>query len=68
MARSLLPDVLRYEPTQPASYPSNGRTLSDHVMDAFISVLTNGKITQDKVGPHTGISPRSHTRSISHQY
>jgi hypothetical protein len=51
-ASSLLPDVLRYEPTQPASYPSNGRALSDDVMDVFISVLTNGKITQDKVGSH----------------
>ena len=55
VARSLLPDVLRYEPTRPASYPSNGRTLSDDVMDVFISVLTNGKITQDKVGPHTDL-------------
>jgi hypothetical protein len=52
VARSLLPDVLRYEPTQPASYPSNGRALADDVMDVFISMLTNGKITRDNVGPH----------------
>jgi hypothetical protein len=55
VARSLLPDVLRYEPTRPASYPSNGRALSDDVMDVFISVITNGKITQDKVGPHNDL-------------
>src|SRR3954470_8758158 len=55
VARSLLPDVLPYEATRPASYPSNGRALSDDVMDVFISVITNGKITQDKVGPHTDL-------------
>ena len=55
VARTLLPDVLRYEPTRPASYPNNGRALSDDVMDVFISVITNGKITQDNVGPHNDL-------------
>ena len=55
VARSLLPDVLRYEPTRPASYPTNGRALSDDVMDVFISLITNGKITQDKVAPHNDL-------------
>jgi quercetin dioxygenase-like cupin family protein len=55
VARSLLPDVLRYEATRPASYPSNGRTLADDVMDVFISMLTNGKITRDNVGPHNDL-------------
>ena len=52
VASTLLPDVLPYEPTRPASYPSNGRTLADDVMDVFISTLTNGKVTRDNVGPH----------------
>jgi Domain of unknown function (DUF4331) len=55
VASTLLPDVLPYEPTRPASYPSNGRTLADDVMDVFISMLTNGKITQDNVGPHSDL-------------
>ncbi len=52
MAATLLPDVLFYDPTRPASYPDNGRKLSDDVMDLFISFLTNGKQTRDNVGPH----------------
>ena len=51
-ARRLLPDVLSYDPTRPASFPSNGRTLTDDAADAFLAVLTNGKVTEDKVGPH----------------
>jgi hypothetical protein len=31
---------------------SNGRTLTDDAADAFLAVLTNGKVTGDKVGPH----------------
>ena len=51
-AQTLLPDILPFEPGQPASYPANGRALSDDVMDGFISVLTNGKQTGDGVGAH----------------
>jgi len=51
-ARTLLPDVLSYDPTRPACFPSNGRTLTDDAGDAFLAVLTNGKVTEDKVGPH----------------
>ena len=51
-ARTLLPDILSYDPRRPASFPDNGRTLSDDVVDGFLSVLTNGKVTGDKVGPH----------------
>ena len=57
VASTLLPDVLPYEPTRPASYPSNGRTLADDVMDVFISMLTNGKIRRDNVGPHGDLLP-----------
>ena len=35
-ARTLLPDVLSYDPTRPASFPSNGRTLTDDAGDAFL--------------------------------
>ena len=52
VAQTLLPDVLPFDPKRPASYPHNGRTLTDDVMDGFISILTNGKITRDNVGPH----------------
>ena len=54
-AAILLPDILPYDPSKPASYPSNGRTLTDDAIDVFLSVLTNGKITRDNVGPHTDL-------------
>jgi hypothetical protein len=52
VARRLLPDILSYDPRCPASFPDNGRTLTDDVVDVFFSMLTNGKVTGDKVGPH----------------
>jgi Domain of unknown function (DUF4331) len=55
VAGTLLPDMLSYDPTRPASFPSNGRTLTDDVADAFLAVLTNGKVTGDKVGPHVDL-------------
>jgi hypothetical protein len=54
-AAILLPDILPYVPGTPASYPSNGRALSDDAVDVFLSILTNGKITRDNVGPHTDL-------------
>jgi hypothetical protein len=51
-ARTLLPDMLPYDPRRPASFPRNGRTLTDDAGDAFLAVFTNGKVTEDKVGPH----------------
>ncbi len=52
VARTLLPDILPYDPARPASYPANGRLLTDDVVDHFLSILTNGKVRGDKVGPH----------------
>ena len=52
LARKLLPDILSYETGRPSSFPENGRTLTDEVVDPFFSMLTNGKVTGDKVGPH----------------
>jgi hypothetical protein len=52
VARTLLPDLLAYHPARPASFPHNGRSLTDDAFDSFISVMTNGKVTEDKVGAH----------------
>jgi hypothetical protein len=52
VAGTLLPDILRYDPTRPAFFPNNGRALNDDVSDVFLGILTNGKVTEDKVGPH----------------
>ena len=51
-AGTLLPDILRYDPTQPASFPENGRTLTDDAADTFMAIMTNNKIAGDGVGPH----------------
>jgi hypothetical protein len=55
VAGALLPDLMSYDAMQPASYPRNGRTLSDDAADQFIEILTNGRITSDNVGPHTDL-------------
>jgi hypothetical protein len=55
VAGTLLPDILYYDPKKPASYPDNGRSLSDDVIDHFLSILTNGKVTRDNVGPHSDL-------------
>jgi hypothetical protein len=52
VAGTLLPDLMPFDPTRPVSYPDNGRTLSDDVSDYFLAILSNGKVTADKVGPH----------------
>lgn len=52
VAKTLLPDILRFDSARPASYPGNGRALTDDVMDLFISLISDGKVTTDKVGVH----------------
>src|ERR1700736_6329975 len=52
VAETLLPDVMPYDSTRPASFPDNGRTLTDDAFDWFVRVLTNGRVTGDSVGPH----------------
>jgi uncharacterized protein DUF4331 len=52
VAGTLLPDVLHYDLARPASYPENGRALSNDAVDVFLAVLTNGKLTGDNVGSH----------------
>ena len=51
----LLPDILPYDFRHAASYPANGRTLTDDAIDVFLSILTNGKVTRDNVGHHTDL-------------
>ena len=37
------------------TFPDNGRTLTDDAFDFFIRILTNGRVTEDKVGPHSDL-------------
>jgi hypothetical protein len=55
VAGRLLPDILPYDPERPACFPDNGRTLTDDAVDVFLPILTNGKVTGDKVGPHSDL-------------
>jgi hypothetical protein len=55
VAGTLLPDILSFDPMLPACFPSNGRTLTDDAADAFLAVLTNGKVAGDKVGAHVDL-------------
>jgi hypothetical protein len=55
VAGTLLPDVLRFDPTRAASYPSNGRALTDDVLDYFLTIITNGRVTTDGVGAHSDL-------------
>ncbi len=55
VAAKLLPDLLHYSPTRPASFPDSGRALDDDVSDLFLAILTNGKVTGDEVGPHNDL-------------
>src|SRR5919202_2329324 len=57
VAGTLLPDILRYDPARPVAYPDNGRMLTDDVADPFMAILTNGKVSEGKVGPHDDLLP-----------
>jgi hypothetical protein len=50
-ALTLLPDILNYDRTRPATYP-NGRVLTDDVFAARTAYLTNGKFGSSGVKPH----------------
>lgn len=52
LAEPMLPDILPYDPSRPVSYPDNGRLFTDDVGDYVVAILTNGKVKEDKVGPH----------------
>ena len=53
IADILLPDVLTYDVSTPASGPLNGRALADDVIDIELSLTTNGAVTSDGVAAHT---------------
>jgi hypothetical protein len=50
-ARQILPDVLRFDFSRPATFP-NGRVPTDHVVEARLDILSNGKIPSDGLKPH----------------
>ena len=50
-ALMVLPDILRYDRTKPATYP-NGRILTDDVYSARFAWLSNGKIPPAGLKPH----------------
>lgn len=52
VARTLLPDMIYYDPSRPAQFPENGRKPTDDTQDLFLAILTNGKVTTDLVGTH----------------
>ena len=53
LAEKLLPDMLYYDYSIPASFP-NGRTLSDDIIDAVLSMVKNTPVS-DMVKPHTDL-------------
>jgi Domain of unknown function (DUF4331) len=57
LAEPMLPDVLPYNSSRPIAYPDNGRLFTDDVGDYLVAILTNGRVTEDKVGPHDDFLP-----------
>ena len=52
---TLLPDVFPYDHTRPATYPAMGARSSMMCPMCSFPLITNGKVTGDKVGPHTDL-------------
>jgi len=50
-ALQVLPDILHYDRTKPATYP-NGRVLTDDVYSLRFAWLTNGKVPPSGLKPH----------------
>jgi len=50
-ALQVLPDILHYDRTKPATYP-NGRVPTDDVYSLRFAWLTNGKVPPDGLKPH----------------
>jgi hypothetical protein len=50
-ALQVLPDILHYDRTQPATYP-NGRVLTDDVYSLRFAWLTHGKVPPSGLQPH----------------
>jgi hypothetical protein len=54
-ALTVLPDVLHYDRTAPATYP-NGRLLTDDVFSERFAWLTNGNVGPDGLSPHDDLT------------
>jgi hypothetical protein len=63
----VLPDILRYDRTQPAAYP-NGRALTDDVFSARFAWLTNGKVGPDGLRPHDDMLDRFPYLGVPNRY
>jgi hypothetical protein len=55
VASTLLPDVQPFAPGQPASYPTNGRALTDDAGGHFLLIMSNGKTNGGGLKPHTDL-------------
>jgi hypothetical protein len=53
-ADRLLPDMLIFDPSKPATYP-NGRVFTDDVINHRLSFLSKGDIPPDGLSPHSDI-------------
>jgi hypothetical protein len=53
-AESLLPDMLTFDPAEPARYP-NGRSFTDDVINHRLSFLSKGDIPPTGLKPHSDI-------------
>jgi hypothetical protein len=56
-AMQVLPDILHYDRTRPATYP-NGRVLTDDVYSIRFAWLSNGKIPPSGLKPHDNLLAR----------
>jgi hypothetical protein len=56
-AMQVLPDILHYDRTEPATYP-NGRVLTDDVYSLRFAWLTNGKVPPAGLEPHDDLLAR----------
>ncbi len=56
-ALQVLPDVLHYDRTRPATYP-NGRVMTDDVYSLRFAWLTNGKVPPSGLKPHDDLLAR----------
>ena len=53
-ADALLPDMLTFDPSEPAKYP-NGRNFTDDVIDHRLAFLSKGDIPPSGLKPHSDI-------------
>ena len=56
-ALEVLPDILRYDRTKPATYP-NGRVPTDDVYSMRFAWLTHGKVPPSGLKPHDDLQAR----------